>query len=98
MARLLTEDDYAFLPVAEAVSPAKTGFFQHWVDAWWIIHPDKGLAFYRRGRRGLGAPQCNTSEQIARMVLGSAPPPWEGAEVRKIASAWVPIDIDDYRS
>jgi hypothetical protein len=89
--------DYAFLPVQEAVSPAKRGHFEHFVDAWWIVHPEKGLAFYRRGRRsGLGAPQCNTDERITRMVMARCSPPWPGAEVRKLASAWVPIDVSDY--
>ena len=89
--------DYAFLPIQEAVSPAKGEFFQHYVDAWWLIHPDRGLAFYRRGRRsGLGSPQCNTDERITRMILAKSAPPWENAEVRKLASVWVPANPADY--
>jgi hypothetical protein len=88
--------DYAFLPVQEAVSPAKGGFFLHYVDAWWLVHPEYGLAFYRRGRRsGLGAPQCNTDERISRMV-GLKTAPWPDAEVKRFASVWIPIDPHDY--
>jgi hypothetical protein len=93
----LSISDYAFLPVQEAVSPAKGGFFLHYVNTWWLVHPDKGLAFYRRGRRrSLGAPQCNTDERITRMLAAKAPPPWDGAEVRRLASVWVPADPEDY--
>jgi hypothetical protein len=89
--------DYNFLPVDEAVSPAGGTFFQHYVNHWWLVHPEKGLAFYaRRSGHGLGSPQCNSSEQIARMVADKTVP-WEDAEVRLFPSVWVPISIQDYR-
>lgn len=100
----LAEEDYLFLAVEEATRPAKGGFFMHHVDAWWLVHPDKGLAFYnprhpRTGRRRFGrygAPQCNADERIARKV-GLDTAPWPDPEVRFLRSAWVPVDIDDYR-
>lgn len=94
----LTEEHYRFLPVEEAVTPAKGGFFHHYVNAWWAVHPEKGLAFYNapgRRRSGLGSPQCNTDERVTREVSANAAWP---VEVRQIASVWVPIDISDYRT
>jgi hypothetical protein len=97
----LTENDYRFLPVEEAVHPAAGGFFRHYVSYWWVVHPEKGLAFFnppaRDGRRrhsGLGAPQCNTAKRISQLVCDSGIP-WS-AEVRLLESAWVPADISDY--
>lgn len=103
MAELRIED-YLFLSVEEATAPPGGSFFQHYVDAWWLVHPEKGLAFYnpvndRTGRRRmgkLGAPQCNTDERISRMV-GAKSCPWPDPEVRKLASVWVPADPGDYQ-
>jgi hypothetical protein len=98
----LTEDDYRFLPIGEAVHPAGGGFFQHYVNYWWAVHPEKGLAFYnpaerggRRMRRGLGAPQCNTDKRISQLVRDESIP-WP-AEIQLIESAWVPVNISDYQ-
>jgi hypothetical protein len=104
MAQALPIEAYRFLPVQEAVSPVKGGFFVHYVDAWWLVHPEHGLAFFnprnaRTGRRrmhGLGSPQCNTDERISRKV-GQDCAPWPDPEVRQLASVWVPVDISDYR-
>jgi hypothetical protein len=94
----LDPQSYRFLPLAEAVNPPKQGLFTHWVNAWWLVHPDKGLLFYRFGRRrGWGSPQCNTDERVTRMLFEKAPPPFEGIEVQHLPSAWVPADPDDYR-
>lgn len=93
-------EDYKFLSVQEATAPVKGGFFLHYVNQWWLVHPEHGLAFYSprsRRRYGLGSPQCNTSEQISRMV-GVKTAPWPDPEVRKLASVWVPVDIGDYRT
>lgn len=102
-----TEEDYQFLPVGEAVSPAKGGFFVHYLDCWWLLHTEKGLAFWnpvnrRTGRRRsgqetrLGAPQMNSDERISRLVREKCPPPFPH-EVRRMASVWVPVNISDYR-
>lgn len=101
----ISAEDYLFLPVDEAVSPAKGGFFVHYVDAWWTVHPERGLAFYnpkstRTGRRRLGrwgAPQCNMDERISRKVgLDTAGSVSDGIEIRKFPSVWVPADPRDY--
>jgi hypothetical protein len=102
----ISEADYVFLPLEEAVTPQKGGFFQHYVSAWWVVHPDRGLAFYnprnaRTGRRRhsrYGSPQCNTDERIARMVgpktVGEL---WPDVRIQQFPSVWVPVDISDYR-
>ncbi len=97
----LTENDYRYLPVQEAVRPAAGGFFRHYVNCWWTVHPEKGLAFFnppgRDGRRrhsGLGAPQCNASKRISQLVCDKNIP-WP-AEIQLLESAWVPVDISDY--
>lgn len=96
-----TEGDYLFLPVELAEHPAAEGFFIHYVDNWWTVHPAKGLVFYnpvqqsgRRWRGGLGAPQHNTDERIARHMSASHYP-FE-VEVSQFPSVWVQISIGDY--
>jgi hypothetical protein len=102
----VSKDDYVFLPVDEATAPAKGGFFEHYVDAWWTVHPEHGLLFYNRknprtGRRrvhGLGSPQCNTDERITRKVgLDTAGSLWPDIRVEQFPSVWVPVNISDYR-
>ena len=101
----ISETDYVFLPVAEAVAPRKGGFFQHYVDVWWCVHPERGLAFYnplnrRTGRRRhhrYGSPQCNTDERVARAVgaktMGIL---WPEVRVEQFPSVWVAISLSDY--
>jgi hypothetical protein len=97
MARVLTEDDYVFVPVDVAMVPPN-GLIEHFADRWWCVHPEKGLAFYNprnsRGRRtGAGSPQCNSSETLAR-AIGERCCPW--AEIRFIHSVFRRIDVHDY--
>ena len=100
----ISKDDYVFLPVEEAVSPKGGTYFQHYVDAWWMVHPEHGLLFYnpknpRTGRCRLrhGSPQCNTDKRIAEMAgAKTAGSLWPEIEVRLFPSVWVPIRISDY--
>jgi hypothetical protein len=96
-----TEADYLFLPVEEAEHPVAGGFFIHYLNYWWAVHPVKGLVFYnpvkrsgRRWRSGLGAPQHNTNERIQRQ-MSAAHCPFE-VQVRQLPSVWVQISISDY--
>ncbi len=96
------EGDYVFVPLDELISPAGGTFFQHFANCWWTVHPEKGAAFYNRvnasGKRSRslpGAPQCNSSEEIALQVSAKYHP-W--AEVRLIESAWVPVSLSDYQN
>lgn len=92
------EDDYKFLPLAKAADPGE-GTFRHYVGRWWVVHPDKGLAFHnpvqwtgRRRHEGLGAPLCNGSEQIQRgMAEALAQNAGWPAEAVLVESAWVPV-------
>jgi hypothetical protein len=53
-------------------------------DAWWIVHPEKGLVFHNSAfRKGLkeAAPQCNRDKNVAEYLRPKLYP-W--AEVRQI--------------
>ena len=102
----ISEADYVFLPVDEATAPGQGGFFQHYVDAWWVVHPERGLVFFnpkntRTGRRRFGrygSPQCNADERISRKVgADTAGSVFPEVEIREFPSVWVPIDISDYQ-
>jgi hypothetical protein len=99
----LTEDDYRFLPEPEAERPAKAGLFMHYVDDWWVVHPDRGLVFFsprhrrRRGEyAGLGAPQHNSDQRIQTLLAQDRYP--FPVEVRQVPSVWVPASPGDYRA
>jgi hypothetical protein len=70
----ITMDDYVFLPLEEATT-CPDGFVECLRDRWWLVHPDKGLAFYSpvNGKRVklsaaerimLGSPQCHESKAL----------------------------------
>lgn len=96
--RKLTEDDYVFIPFEKAYFP-REGVFDHYVDKYWLVHPEKGLAFYnpknRNGNRSrkFGAPQCNDSKAIVYSVAKHAEWPHE---IRQIPLVFVPIDMSEY--
>lgn len=63
-----------FIPKDAATTPAEGHCF---VNRWWTVHPEKGVAFYCSRRRSyeLGpgeedepSPQCNSSEYTARTL------------------------------
>lgn len=85
----ISEDKFEFVPVEEAIIPPP-GLIDHMKDRWWIVHPDKGLAFFKS--RGSLSPQCNGDERITRRL--SEAYPW--AEVRFIPSAFRRINPNDY--
>lgn len=53
-------------------------------DAWWLVHPERGLVFWtrtpRKGLRG-ASPQCNQNKAVVDHV---APSLWPWAEIRQI--------------
>lgn len=98
------EDDYLFLPLEHAVGPAQAGYFEHEVDAWWVVRPGKGLVFYnplcnrqtgRRRHRFLGSPQCNTDERVTRGMVRDGIYPFT-VEVQQVPSAWVQCSPAEY--
>lgn len=55
---------FFYVPVHIAVTP-KEGHC--WVDRWWAVHPEHGVAFYISG--DLISPQCNKNREITEMVI-----------------------------
>lgn len=53
-------------------------------DAWWAVHPERGLVFWRY------SPQCNGVESIARSVIPTLYP-W--ANIRQIPLVMIPEDF-----
>jgi hypothetical protein len=98
-------EDYEFLTIDEAASPVSEGAYMHYVNRWWVVHPERGLAFWnpvmkrtrRRRSEGLGAPLCNEREHIQRhMARAIAEGGLWPAEARCLMSAWVPVKITGY--
>jgi hypothetical protein len=95
----LTEDDFLFLPLAEATAPTKGVYFQCYRDYWWAVHPEKGLVFFnpknrRTGRRKAfrwGWPQCNMDARIKQLTAEDRLP--FAVEVIKVPFAFVEIDL-----
>ena len=91
----VTVGDYQFLPFDEAVSPPAAGVFRHYVNMWWAVHPEHGLAFFNPGlsdgvpRFRRGAAQCNASELMRSDSGVFRRMPW--AEVRRLPSVWVEV-------
>lgn len=63
-----------FIPKELATAPAEGHCF---VNRWWAVHPDKGVAFYGSRKRPFDmepgeqdepSPQCNSCEQTARAL------------------------------
>lgn len=64
-----------YIPKDIATTPAEGHCF---VNRWWAVHPEKGLAFYMSRKRPYGlepgeqdepSPQCNSSEYSARHLI-----------------------------
>lgn len=79
-------EKYHFLSL-EAASKPKGHIIYHYSNSWWIVHPEKGLAFYGKG---FSSPQCNTNESISRRLC----PEW--GEIRFIETAFAPCNVSDY--
>ncbi len=99
----VTEDDYMFLPEDQVLTPSRGTFFQCYRNAYWIVHPGKGLVFFnpvhraginagQRSRSWYGYPQCNTDERIARWPREFPFP----VEARHFPVVFVPIEVSDY--
>lgn len=85
-----------YLPENEAI--AARGVTDAIRDAWWCVHPDKGLMFWqplakRKGKVLGAAPQCNANESITRLIMAKTYP-W--ADVKQVPLVLCPIDVRDY--
>ena len=86
-------DRWRFIPEKNVDIIPKNGFCQIIRDQWWVICPERGLAFFWTKKvKGLGSPQCNSNEIISRR-LGTTIP---NAEIKYIPLVIVPIHIGDY--
>lgn len=50
-------------------------------DAWWAVHPERGLVFWRH------SPQCNTDKRVADQVVPMLYP-W--ADIQQIVLVMIP--------
>ena len=95
----ISPDDPRFVYLAESKAVDASGHCDVIRDAWFCVHPEKGLMFWQdnlRRRKGslTGArPQCNRNEALARDLCARMYP-W--AEVKQIPLVIVPIDVSDY--
>ena len=59
-----------YVPIEKATIPAGSHCL---VDRYWIVHPEKGIAFYAQlfgyGSSDEPSPQCNTSEYVVRFDI-----------------------------
>lgn len=83
-----TEDRLVFIPLEEATTPPG-GLIEHLKDRWWIVHPEKGVAFHDKKAM---SPLCNGNEGITRLLAESYP--W--AVVQFIPSVFRRIRALDY--
>jgi hypothetical protein len=76
----------SFTPLEVAVIPP-TGLIEHIKDKWWIVHPTKGVCYFRKH-----SPQCNSNEEVGRRFMVMYP--W--AELKFIPSVFRTIEPRDY--
>jgi len=87
--------EYKFFPKEKALTPTKGGFYRLITDNYWLVHPDKGLAFYwMKGDKGMGFPQCHTQKIFLHHIENLS---GEKVEVEFLPAAWVPISLDEFR-
>lgn len=91
--------DFVFVPIEEAtVSPG--GLVMCYRNRWWGVDGQDRISYYnpvgRNGRRldpGIGAPQCNGNEDIARRIMTKYP--WV-VDVRLLPFVFHSINPADY--
>lgn len=88
-----TDPRLHFVPIEDAIFPPP-GLIEHLKDRWWIIHPSRGLVFWKpHPREDFHAPQCNSNKAVTEH-LGEKMYPW--AEVRFLPSVFRKIRPQDY--
>ena len=81
------DNHFHFLPEDQILASRNWAVHQY-LDSWWIVHPEKGLAFFKKG---YGSPQCNRDESISRRLC----PSW--GEIKFFERVIVPLNISDYQ-
>lgn len=88
-------DRWRFLSEDIATAPPNNGFCLIIRNRWWVVCPNRGLVFFwSRGERGLGSPQCNNNESIAKRLGNNK---IFNTSIKFIPLVFVPIDLWDYR-
>lgn len=80
-----------FVPIEEATVPP-VGLIEHIKDYWWVVHPEKGVVFWRPNPR-VEVPQGNFNKVVTEGIIKRMYP-W--AECRLIPSVFRSIDPKDY--
>lgn len=80
-------NEVTYLPLEQATAEPGGGTWDVYADSWWSYEPDKGLLFYGK------SPQCNSNENISRMISKSHYP---DAEVLFVPRVYVRHDCGDY--
>jgi hypothetical protein len=62
-------------------------------DRWWVVHPERGLAFYRVAR-DYRAPQCNHDRRLVNSLIADLYP---GHEARHVAVVFMGPDGEAMR-
>lgn len=91
----MKESQFKFIPETEATSPTDGQFFIRCTDAYWIVHPEKGLTFFDNRRNGYGSPQCNSNEKITRKFSEDGMFEFPH-EIKFFPLVWIPFDPRDY--
>lgn len=76
---------FHFLPEDQVESTAHHVY--QYINYFWVVHPEKGLAFYGKGYT---KPQCNRDQRISDMLC----PVW--GVVKQIPRVIVPLNVNDY--
>ena len=83
-----SSDGFLYIPIDTLISPIH-GVADIYIDQWWVHHPNKGLAFYKR----YTSPQCNKNEGVAKLLTRACHPK---AECIKVPVVFVPHNCGDY--
>lgn len=84
----MNPDRYHFLPMEKALEGSRAHIVYNYLDSYWVMHPEKGLAFWDKG---YSSPQCNRNEALAKHLC----PDWGVIVFMKVVQ--VPCNISDYQ-
>lgn len=95
MVRGMKANEFMCLPVSEALNPTSGHYFQRIANAWWIVHPERGLVFFNPQRRRTGSlygsAQCNVNEKVIRKLSSDGTYRFPH-EIRFFEVVWVPVN------
>lgn len=80
-------DRYHFLP-EENILNTKAHIIYNYMNSYWVVHPEKGLAFWDKG---YSHPQCNSNEELSKSLC----PEW--GTIKFIDRVLVPCNLNDYK-